>query len=81
MAHDTNTIYAFLKSLINDPAKTKNSFNKSKIYSNNGSSIQCKNYECFTNLLMHGKDFGMEAKYHFFATSHDKNLCNGFGEL
>ena len=30
---------------------------------------------------MHGKDFGMEAKYHFFVTSHVKNLCDGFGEL
>ena len=52
-----------------------------KIYSSDGSSIQYKNYENFTNLLMHGKDFGMEGKYHFFVTSHGKNLCDGFGEL
>ena len=29
---------------------------------------------------MHEKDFGMEAKYHFFVTSHGKNLCDGFEE-
>ena len=28
---------------------------------------------------MHGKDFGMEAKYHFFAKSHGTNLCSGVG--
>ena len=28
---------------------------------------------------MHGKDFGMEAKYHFFATCHRKNLCDRVG--
>ena len=59
------TINAFLKSLINDHSKTRNPFNKSIIYFSDGSTIQYKNYENFTNLLMHGKDFGMEAKYHF----------------
>lgn len=29
---------------------------------------------------MHEKDFGKEAKYHFFVTSHGKNLCDGFEE-
>ena len=26
---------------------------------------------------MHEKDFGMKAEWHFFSTSHVKNLCNG----
>ena len=26
---------------------------------------------------MHGKDFGMEAKHHFFVKSHGTNLCSG----
>ena len=69
--------HAVLKTLINDHPKTIYPFTKSIIYFTDGSSIQYKNYENFTNLLMHGKYFGMEAKYHFFATSHDKNLCDG----
>ena len=73
------TINAFLKSLINDHPKTKNPFNKSTIYFSYGSTIQYQNYKNFTNLLMHGKDFGMEAKYHFFATCHRKNLCDRVG--
>ena len=64
------TTNALLKILINDHPKTRNSFNKSIIYFGDGSSIQYKNYENFPNLLMHRKDFGMEAKYHFFATCH-----------
>ena len=73
------TINAFLKSLINDHPKTRNLFNKSIIYFSDGSTVQYKNYKNFTNLLMHGKDFGMEAKYHFFATCHRKNLSDGVG--
>ena len=28
---------------------------------------------------MHKIDFGMKAEWHFFATSHSKNVCDGVG--
>ena len=28
---------------------------------------------------MHKIDFGMKAEWHFFATSHRKNVCDGVG--
>ena len=31
----------------------------------------------FTNLLMYKKEFRIKTEWHFFATSHGKNACNG----
>ena len=72
-----NTVYAFLKTLINDHIKTRHPFRKSINYFSNGSLAQYKNYKSFTNLLMHKKYFGMKAECHFFATSHGKNTYDG----
>ena len=80
MTHNTITVYAFLKTLINDHIKARYPFLKSKSYFSDGSPAQYKNYKNFTNLLMHKKDFGMNAEWHFFATSHGKNVCDGAGE-
>ena len=46
-------------------------------YFSDGSRAQYKNCKNFTNLLMHKKDFGMKAEWHFLATSHGKNACDG----
>ena len=31
------------------------------------------------NLIHHSEDFNIEAEWHFFATSHGKNACDGIG--
>ena len=36
-------------------------------------------YKNFTNLLMYEKEFRIKTEWHFFATSHGKNACNGVG--
>ena len=41
-----------------------------------GQYINCKN---FLNLCHHKQDFEVDAKWHFFATSHSKGPCNGIG--
>ena len=41
------------------------------------SQPQQKNHKNFTNLLHHTDDFHISAKWHFFATSHGKNTCDG----
>ena len=33
------------------------------------------------NLCKHYEDFGIDAEWNFFATSHGKNACDGIGGL
>ena len=79
MTHNTINVYALLKTLINDHVKTRYPFLKSTSYFSDGSPAQYKNYKNFANQLMHKKDFEMKAEWHFFATSHGKNVCDGVG--
>ena len=44
-----------------------------------GCAQQYKNYKNFINFLCHGDDFGIAAKWAFFATSHGKSPCDGVG--
>ena len=54
--------------------------NAKKIYYfSDGAASQYKNFKNFSNLLYHEEDFGMCAEWHFFATSHGKNACDGVG--
>ena len=80
MTHNTITVYAFLKTLINDHIKTRYPFLKSISYFSDGSPAQYKTIKTlFTILLMRKKDFRMKAEWHFFATSQGKNACDGVG--
>ena len=79
MTHNAVTVYAFLKALINEQIKTRYPFIKSISYFTDGSPAQYKNFKNFTNLIMHEQDFGIKAEWHFFATSHGKNACDGVG--
>ena len=40
---------------------------------------QYKNCENFINLCLHKQDFGLDAEWIFFATSHSKSPCDGIG--
>ena len=52
----------------------------SKIYYfTDGAASQYKNYKNICNLLYHCDNFGLDAEWHFFATSHGKNACDGIG--
>ena len=42
-----------------------------------GAALQYKNFKNLCNLLHHQDDFGLYAEWHFFATSHGKNACDG----
>ena len=52
---------------------------KKVIYFSDGAGSQYKNKSNFLNLLLHKKDFSVEAEWHFFATSHGKGACDGIG--
>ena len=48
-------------------------------YFSDGCAGQYKNYKNFLNLCHHKEDFGIDAEWSFFATSHGKSPCDGIG--
>ena len=46
-------------------------------YFREGTEAQYKNYKNFTNLKQYMLGFNLRAEWHFFATSHGKNRCDG----
>ena len=79
MNHDTDAVFTFLKSFIDDSIKPNFPDIKKIIYFSDGSSAQYKDHENFTNLIHHAAHFEIKAEWHFFATSHGKNACDGVG--
>ena len=77
LIHDAVAIHLFQKHLI---IFLTNRFNiKRIIYFSDGPSSQYKNCKNFINLCHHKVDFGVDAEWHFFATSHGKGPCDGVG--
>ena len=50
---------------------------KKLFYFSDGCGGQYKNYKNFMNLCLHKQDFGLDAEWIFFATSHGKSPHNG----
>ena len=48
-------------------------------YFSDGCAGQYKNYKNLLNLSFHQHDFGINATWNFFATSHGKSACDGVG--
>ena len=76
--HNTVVVYGFLQVMLrhlrdNLPLIAK------VVYFSDGCGGQYKNYKNLSNLSFHKDDFGLEAEWHFFATSHGKNACDGVG--
>lgn len=76
--HNTAVVHTFQKYLIED-IKNNVPAIKKIIYFTDGSSSQYKNQKNFLNLCLHENDFGLAAEWHFFATAHGKNACDGVG--
>ena len=53
---------------------------KKLFYFSDGCGGQYKNYKNFMNLCLHKQDFGLDAEWIFFPTSHDKSPCDGIGD-
>ena len=49
------------------------------IYFSDGCAAQYKNKKNFYNLCQHKTEFGIEAEWNFFATSHGKSPCDAIG--
>ena len=50
---------------------------KKLFYFSDGCGRQYQNYKNFMNLCLHKQDFGLDAEWIFFATSHGKSPCDG----
>ena len=78
MKHETVTVYAFQKIVLAHLRQHLPQIKK-VIYFSDGAASQYKNYKNFTNICYHLADFALQAEWHFFATSHGKNICDGIG--
>lgn len=81
LKHTVEAVYLFQTKLI-EYLKTffGNNFNDKKIkFFSDGAASQYKNKKNFLNLCLFKKDFGIEAEWHFFATSHGKSPCDALG--
>ena len=77
-SHDVVFVYMVQKKII-EVIKANLPNVKSIKYFTNGCAAQYKNYKNFANLCNHQKDFGLDAKWNFFANSHGKQPCDGIG--
>ena len=77
--HDTVAVHLFQKKLIAYLKKELASHPQKIYYFSDGAAAQYKNCKNFINLCYHEDDFGISAEWHFYATSHGKNACDGLG--
>ena len=79
LEHNTVAFHVFQNELISLLKETIPFEIKKITYFSDGSSAQYKNKKNFHNLCLHKTDFGIEAEWQFFATSHGKSACDGLG--
>lgn len=78
LIHDVGFVYEIQRKVV-EFVKGRNLNIKSIEYFTDGCAAQYKNCKTFLNLCEHENDFGIPAKWNFFATSHGKNACDGIG--
>ena len=76
--HSAAMVYTFLNHIIAE-LKSKHKRLIKIHYFSDGCAAQYKNRFNLINLCHHLEDFGIEAEWNFFATSHGKNACDGIG--
>lgn len=75
--HIVESVYLFQTKLVE---YVKTVLKKSKIiFFTDGAPSQYKNKNNFLNLCMFKKDFGLDAEWHYFSTSHGKSPCDALG--
>ena len=78
LEHDTEFVFEVQRELVNILKETMPTINKVEYFSD-GCAAQYKNYKNMLNLCRHKSDFGIDAIWTFFATSHGKSPCDGIG--
>ena len=75
--HDTVAVHQFQRKLVEFLTATFEQKPSKIIYVSDGCAAQYKNRKNFINLCYHMEDFGVQAEWHFFATSHGKSCADG----
>ena len=76
--HETSFVHQ-LQKLVTDFIKQNLPQIKKIEYWSDGCAGQYKKFKNFINLCKHKEDFGLDALWSFFATSHGKSPCDGIG--
>ncbi|KAL5484241.1 hypothetical protein EMCRGX_G020703 [Ephydatia muelleri] len=74
--HDNISVHLFQRKLISFLTDHFGKKPKRIMYMSDGCAGQYKNCYNFTNLCHHEEDFGIQAEWHFFATSHGKSAAD-----
>lgn len=81
MAHTHAAVYTMLKDLYPRLATLLPHGPTHAHYFTDGCPGQYKSFKVFSNLMEHQNDFGLDATWHYFATSHGKSACDGIGAV
>ena len=79
LKHGTVAVHLFQRKLIKLLKENLDFDIQKLIYFSDGAVTQYKNFKNFINLCNHKSEFGIDAEWHFFATSHGKGPCDGLG--
>ena len=78
LEHDTSFVYEIQRELLKIVRDEMPFIHKVEYFSD-GCAGQYKNFKNLLNLCNHKEDFGIDANWTFFATSHGKSPCDGIG--
>ena len=78
LEHDTEFVFVIQRELLKILKETVPTITEVEYFSD-GCAAQYKNYKNMLNLCRHKVDFGIDATWVFFATSHGKSPCDGIG--
>ncbi|OXA37878.1 hypothetical protein Fcan01_27325 [Folsomia candida] len=79
-SHDASTFHTF-RTMFVEKLKIDFPFITKLIYVSDGTAAQYKNTHNLMNLLFHRDEYGLEAEWHFTATSHGKSECDAMSAV
>lgn len=78
MKHNNLAVYSIIDTIMPTIKSTVPELKHIHFFTD-GCGGQYKNYKMFYNMAHMESDYGVTASWHFFATSHGKNACDGIG--
>ena len=81
LKHDHTAVHTMMSDLVPNLKDTLPHPLHKVHYFTDGCAGQYKSYKALNNLIYHKQDFGVDAVWHYFATSHGKSACDGIGAV
>lgn len=79
LRHDSVSVNLFIEKMINFLRVDKHKEVKKIYFMSDGAASQYKNRKNFSSLCQFKSMYGIDAEWHFFATSHGKGPCDAIG--